>query len=150
MTRQHGVMAYRCRMLYRDEAGNRMWSAVQFVIAAVTLIIAFGAFPTGEKGFAGWVIAIALILIALLSLVTFFTGRALNGGRALRNPRVQRIALIVVAVVSPVLIIATVVSNINGTWSAYAVLTIGLWGSLFCFALSLLPIANAQLRQVEG
>jgi hypothetical protein len=143
-------MAYRDRVIYRDEAGNRVWSAVQFVIAAVTLLIAFGAFPTSEKGIAGWAIAIALMLVGILSLVTFLTGRALNGRRALRRPRFQRIAFIVLAVVSPILIIVTAVNNINGTWTAFAVLTIGLWASLFCFALSLLPIANAQLRQVEG
>jgi hypothetical protein len=143
-------MAYREPVTYRDEAGNRVWSAVQFVIAAVTLLIAFGAFPTSEKGVVGWVIAIVLIVVGVLSLVTFLTGRALNGKRALARPRLQRIALIVLAVVSPVMIIVTSVNNINGTWTAYAVLTIGLWASMFCFALSLLPIANAQLRHVEG
>jgi len=137
-------------MTYRDETGNRVWSAALFVIAAVTLIIAFGAFPTSEKGVVGWIIAIGLMLIAVAALVGFFTGKSIVGSKELRRPRMQRIASIALIVLAPILIVSTIITSGNGEWSAYAVLSIGLWASLFVIGLAALPIANAQLRKSEG
>lgn len=107
---------------------NRILGWYYFVVAVITLVIAFVQQPIGEWGGWGLLLAAALALLGIVGLWQGITGKGSTRSSTMSESR-QRVWAIVGLVAVTLAVIASVVSDMSG-WTASDTITAGIWVAL--------------------
>ena len=99
-----------------------------FIIALITLVIAFVQQPIGEWGGFGLLLGAALALLGLVGLWQGITGKGNTRSTTMSDSR-QRVWAIVGLVAVSLAALTTIIAD-EQSWSAIDTLTIGIWVAL--------------------
>lgn len=105
-----------------------------FIVALITLIIAFVQQPIGEWGGFGLLLGAALALLGLVGLWQGITGKGNTRSTTMSDSR-QRVWAIVGLVAVSLAAVTTIISD-QQSWSATDTLTTGIWVALLGLFLS--------------
>ncbi len=107
---------------------NKVLGWYYFVVAVITLVIAFIQQPIGEWGGWGLLMGAALALLGVVGLWQGITGKGSTRSATMSESR-QRVWAIVGLVAVTLAVIASVVSDMSG-WTASDTITAGIWVAL--------------------
>ena len=99
-----------------------------FIIALITLVIAFVQQPIGEWGGFGLLLGAALALLGLVGLWQGLTGKGNTRSTTMSESR-QRVWAIVGLVAVSIAALTTIIAD-EQAWSATDTLTVGIWVAL--------------------